>query len=46
MWGEKEIPYLWPKSLWLVLGTLPLEAGHAEDMIKNDGSKRQGELRG
>jgi len=46
LWGEKEIPYLWPKSLWLVLGTSLLEVGHAEDTIKNNGRKRQGELRG
>jgi len=46
MWGEKEITYLWPKSLWLVLSALPLEVSHAEEVIKNDGNKRQGELRG
>jgi len=45
MWGEKETTYLWPKSLQLVLGTSPLEVGHAEE-AKNDGSERQGELRG
>ena len=42
MWGEKEINYLWPKSLWLVLGASPLEVGHAEEAIKNDGGERQG----